>query len=384
MIVQIATGAEHSCAIAAAGELFCWGSNAEGQLGAGSMQLGAEVARSDGAVLVADGGGPAARFVQVPDQAAQVTAGAAHTCALGADGSVRCWGRDAEGQVDGMARAISVQSPVLVDIGTATALDAGDQHTCAVVAKGVVCWGSARYGQVGREVADAALAPALVAGTAGALDVAAGTRHSCARLAGGHVVCWGELIDAASGEAVSTADAVEVAELDDATAIAAGAGHSCALRASGAVVCWGANQSGQLGDGTTQSSAKPVAVKGLTRALRVAAGGGERDGQLVGHSCAVDTQFFVQCWGRNAEGQLGIGQGDDRTKPTLVLGPAGESDTPYLDNIVTLDTGAFHSCAVDHDGPALCWGDDSFGQLGSRTDRTPTFGRATRVGRFER
>jgi alpha-tubulin suppressor-like RCC1 family protein len=250
-----------------------------------------------------------------------------------------------------------------------------------------VCWGSARYGQSGRELRDAALAPELVPDTGGAVEVAAGVRHTCARLDTGRVLCWGELIDAATGEARPTPMATPVAGLDDATSITAGAGHSCALQAARTVVCWGANDSGQLGNGSTDASATPVTVTvtDLPVALSVAAGGGERDGQLVGHSCAVDTSFHVMCWGRNAEGQLGAGKTERAQEPVpvAVLGRPDQED-PYLTDVVALDLGAFHSCALDHDGPVLCWGDDEFGQLGRSERDDPIFGRAVRVGRFGR
>jgi alpha-tubulin suppressor-like RCC1 family protein len=172
--------------------------------------------------------------------------------------------------------------------------------------------------------------------------------------------------------------------LKDATAITAGAGHSCALRADGDVVCWGANDNGQLGDGTTDASATPVVVPGLAKAIHVAAGGGFRDGALVGHSCAVDKGFFVQCWGSNTKGQLGTGTATDSLRAVSVLGLPDETDAPYLDSIVAIDAGAFHTCALDDNGRALCWGDDSAGQLGKASGRGESFGRVTRVARFSR
>jgi alpha-tubulin suppressor-like RCC1 family protein len=365
---RITAGGAHSCAIAQAGELYCWGRDTEGQLGLADAEQDAGSTTS----------------APVLEMAKKVSAGGAHTCAIADDGSVFCFGRDVEGQVSGGAGEPVVQSPRRVAIEPAMDIGAGDAHSCAVTENGVVCWGSARYGQVGRAVMDGALGPGLVPGTEGAVEVAAGVRHSCARLKSGHVLCWGELIDAETGDALATADATQVPGLKDATAITAGAGHSCALRADGDVVCWGANDSGQLGDGTTNPSATPVLVQGLAKALHVAAGGGLRDGALVGHSCAVDKGFFVQCWGRNTEGQLGTGTATDSPRAVSVLGLPDEADAPYLDSIVAIDAGGFHTCALSDSGRALCWGDDSAGQLGKLNGRSASFGRATRVGRFSR
>src|SRR6185295_8087852 len=100
----------------------------------------------------------------------------------------------------------------------------------------------------------------------------------------------------------------------------AGAGHTCALKRGGGVACFGHNESGQLGDGTFQSRARAVDVDGLELSLQVSAGGAELDGELVGHTCVQTKGFYVSCWGRNAEGQLGIGRADDSPTPQVVLG----------------------------------------------------------------
>jgi Regulator of chromosome condensation (RCC1) repeat len=366
---RIASGGAHSCAVTRARELFCWGSDGEHQLGITGVDE--------------DAGGGAADAGPSLQDVVEVAAGGAHTCVITRDQSVLCWGRDAEGQVDGIARPEPIAEPQRLALGPASGLDAGDAHSCAVVEGGVACWGSARYGQVGRSVMDGVLPPDVVPGTEGAVEVATGMRHSCARLASGKVVCWGELIDKDSLLPQPSADAIEVEGLSNATAITAGAGQSCALRADAVVVCWGQNGSGQLGDGSLEPSAVPVVVQGLDKVLYISAGGGLQDGVLVGHSCAVDKGFFVQCWGRNHEGQLGIGEADDSRKPMTVLGPIDESDTPFLDSITKLSAGGFHTCALDDSGRALCWGDDSASQLGSRTPPRAV-GRPVRVARFSR
>jgi alpha-tubulin suppressor-like RCC1 family protein len=378
-VSRISAGDMHSCAIAAAGDLFCWGDDSQQQLG----QNLPDASTNDAAIV--DAGPDITRFTRVLDQTTDVAAGGAHSCAMREDGAVLCWGRAAEGQVDGTARQQPATAPRKVDVQGATQITAGAAHSCAVVPAGVVCWGSARYGQSGRELRDAALPPGLVPDTSGAVEVAAGVRHTCARLDTGRVLCWGELIDAATSEARPTPVATPVAGLEDAVAITAGAGHSCALRADRTVVCWGANDSGQLGNGSTDASATPVSVTDLPIALAVAAGGGERDGHLAGHSCATDMSFHVMCWGRNLEGQLGTGKTEraQEAVPVSVLGRPDQED-PYLTDIVALDLGAFHSCALDHDGPVVCWGDDTVDQLGRSERDDLVFGRAVRVARFGR
>ena len=71
----------------------------------------------------------------VPAAASKVAAGENHTCALLADGSVRCWGDNRFGQLD-----------VPVDLGQVSAIRAGANHTCVIVADDAVrCWGGNTY-----------------------------------------------------------------------------------------------------------------------------------------------------------------------------------------------------------------------------------------------
>jgi alpha-tubulin suppressor-like RCC1 family protein len=97
--VAIATGNTHSCALRASGAVVCWGSNLGGSLGAGSG-LGAIV--STVPVPVSGLSGVAA-----------IAAGAGSTCAARADGSVSCWGSNANGQLgDGTLTSRSVPTQV--------------------------------------------------------------------------------------------------------------------------------------------------------------------------------------------------------------------------------------------------------------------------------
>jgi hypothetical protein len=85
------------------------------------------------------------------------------------------------------------------------------------------------------------------------------------------------------------------------------------------------------------------------------------------HTCALMMQGRVMCWGSNTWGQLGDGTATDRLTPTPVVGLAGEA--------VAIDAGYHHTCALLASGVAQCWGRNVFGQLGDGTtaDRlTPT------------
>ena len=111
-----------------------------------------------------------------------------------------------------------------------------------------------------------------VAGLHGATAIAAGDWHTCA-LVNGEVFCWGKNNDRQLGDG-GTADRYQpaaVTGINHATAIAAGAYHTCALVA-GDVKCWGSNETGQLGDGTKIERPTVVDVMGVRGATAIAAG----------------------------------------------------------------------------------------------------------------
>lgn len=135
------------------------------------------------------------------------------------------------------------------------------------------------------------------------------------------------------------------AGLGFATRITAGFGHTCALNREGQIWCWGANKGGQLGDGTTTLRTTPVAVAGLQQATDVVAG------STI--TCALDKSGAVLCWGWDT---FSTGQMSLTAVPVARVGLAK--------TLATMDR---HMCAITVEGPVLCWGDDFSGQLGSGT-----------------
>ena len=290
--------------------------------------------------------------------ALEVSAGGDHTCARGASGAVRCWGRNEVGQVgDGTTDDSNV--PVATNINDAVAVDAGHDHSCAVRISGaVLCWGDNAQGQLGGSTQDEEHAPVVVSGVSDAVAVSAGDQHTCAVRRTGAVICWGDgergLIGADGGTDVSTTP-VTVPGVEDAVAVGAGIEYSCALRRGGTVLCWGNNDFGQLGDGSTRSSRAAVAVAGLDDAAAVSAGG-RFSGNRESHACAVRRSGRVVCWGDNGTGQLGDGSPERRSSTAVaVSGLAG---------VEVVSAGGGHSCALKPSGQVLCWGDNRYGQLG--------------------
>jgi alpha-tubulin suppressor-like RCC1 family protein/tRNA A-37 threonylcarbamoyl transferase component Bud32 len=131
--------------------------------------------------------------------------------------------------------------------------------------------------------------------------------------------------------------------------------HTCSLDAEGTVWCWGGNDSGQLGDGSSGRRTSPARIPLPEPAARLSAG--------VSHTCVVTVSGNAWCWGANDDGQLGDGTRVGRAAPVAVTGGQSFSD---------IFAGASHSCALDSAGRLFCWGQNGHGQLGdgTRTSRT--------------
>jgi alpha-tubulin suppressor-like RCC1 family protein len=142
------------------------------------------------------------------------------------------------------------------------------------------------------------------------------------------------------------ADTIRIAALT--ATVAAGGAHSCTLTSIGELYCWGDDSSGQLGDGAV-AHAFGQAVLALREVVQVDAG--------KAHTCAIDVRGTAYCWGDDSAGQLGDGAWTDRDSAVAVTALAGR-------NLVEITAGARHTCAVDDEGGAWCWGDGSHGQLG--------------------
>ncbi len=288
-----------------------------------------------------------------------VVGGGSHTCALGTDGNVSCWGGNDYGQLGG-GGTDRVAGPVRVNSDQPFAqIAAGISHSCGVTKTGAAyCWGSNEFGQVGDSAGRVQRMPLRVVGGHTFRSVATGTSHSCGLETSGEVWCWGhnQFGQLGNGSTQDQSKPVRVESSAHFVVLTAGWNHSCALDAVGHAFCWGQNLAGQLGDGTTilRTVPTPVSTDLLFRAI--AAGGS--------HTCALTTDNQTYCWGQNRAGQLGIDDNQPHTLPTRIGGA--------VTTFASITAGGVHSCALTEAGDAYCWGRNSYGQLGDGTtmDRT--------------
>ena len=119
---------------------------------------------------------------------------------------------------------------------------------------------------------------------------------------------------------------------------------------------WGANNKGQLGRGvTSESESTPSSPVDIEEIASIALGFGE-------HACALTPTKTLYCWGANETGQLGIGtsgQGSAIARPTRVMGAFDELA------VEVVAPGSSHTCAIDTNGAIWCWGSNALGQVNS-------------------
>ncbi|MEZ4270267.1 MAG: hypothetical protein R3C68_02155 [Myxococcota bacterium] len=383
---------QHTCAVLGNGSAKCWGVNQYGYLGLGdTLSRGDDLGEMGDALPVVDLG--SGRF------ALSVAVGAQHGCAILDDTTLKCWGRNLSGRLGlgdtdnrGDAPGEMGDNLPAIDLGAgrrAVALSPLALSMCVLLDNASVkCWGRNANGEAGLgdtndrgdepgEMGDNL--PAIDLGTGRtALQVSSGEFHSCALLDDHTVKCWGASVSGAlglgdtevrgdnPGEMGDNLPVVDLGTERTAIAISAGRVHNCAILDNGALKCWGRNDSGELGLGDTTSRGAlpndmgdnlPEIDLGTGRtAIAVAAGNS---------TCAILDNQALKCWGRNSSGELGLGdvehRGDEPGEmgdnlPVVDLGPGRTAREVVV--------GLSHTCARLDNDTIKCWGFNDQGQLG--------------------
>ena len=350
--VELAAGTFHTCALGEDGRLRCWGDNRGGQVGQGYC----EWYQLD----------PATRVAGAPSEFTEVEAGGGHSCAVTAAGKLYCWGRNVNGQTgdgEGGPETQDRYRPVAVKglPSPVAHVALGYQHSCALLTDGAVyCWGQNYNGQLGQGEAGYevtfSVAPLRVIGLEGLVrQLVVGGNHGCVLLEGGGISCWGDNRQGQLGDGGDIERALPVPVLgllEPAVLLAAGGRHTCAVMESGIVNCWGENKFGQIGDGSLIARFQPSPVGGISRDVAALALG-------QSHTCALFRSGIVDCWGNNSIGQLGVGDYESSPTPRSVA----------LPRALRIVAGAHHTCVLLHGGTLDCWGQNYYGQLGDGTRR---------------
>ena len=192
-------------------------------------------------------------------------------------------------------------------------------------------------------------------------SISLGEDHSCA-LESGQVRCWGNgyygQLGIGNTDDQNSPQTVRSSEsghppLDGIVQVSAGHTHTCALESNGQIWCWGYNSQGQLGDDSKSQRNRAVKVvdrEGNALAGFVQVSGGD------GQTCALRTNGQVWCWG------LGHSQ---ETDPAIRGQIIKDEYSRPISKFVQLTTGSDHGCGRLDSDQVWCWGQGGSGQLGS-------------------
>lgn len=224
----------------------------------------------------------------------------------------------------------------------------GNRHSCVILSNSdMKCFGQNTDGQLGDGSTTNRTSPVLALSSVA--KASAGDSHTCAILIDKTVKCWGSNTSGQIGTGNTTSPQstpVTVSGVSNVKQLALGQSHTCALQEDGKIYCWGGNTSGQVGDGTNTSRYVPTEVSGISTAKSI-------DAQR-GHTCAVLQDKTVRCWGDGSYGKLGNNTTTSSNVPV----------DPQASGVSSVSAGNEHSCAVFEDGTAKCWGRNNYGQLG--------------------
>lgn len=194
-----------------------------------------------------------------------------------------------------------------------------------------------------------------------AAGIASGGAHACAFDAAGAAACWGwdffgqHGTGSFGGEQARFPYPRLVAGTQLWSDLALGLYHSCGLTDAGEGWCWGGGSSGELGVFESVEPGQPNTVNVPMPVL-----GGLTFAKLAAggsHTCGLDTDGFASCWGAGYAGQLGNGA-------TLLRQPL-PAPVDGGRRFVAITAGLDATCALDAEGRAFCWGGNSNGQIGS-------------------
>ena len=347
----LSVGVQHSCGILENGSAICWGSDPHGQLGDGGSST--KYVRPTNHITSPDGSPFKSIFAKYH-----------RTCALTFEGNLYCWGYNPNGESgDGTTNTYkSPTTPVKIPTNrTVETVGMGRSHTCAILDdSSLMCWGSDSWGILGNGDGETSSqyepVQATVPDGRTVKSVGGGQTNTCILLTDGGVMCWGKDHVGQNGDggtSSTTHSASSNVALPDGRAavhLAVGDYHSCVILDNGQVSCWGYNTDGMLGDNTTSNSITPVIshLPNGSVAVDLAVG--------IYHSCAVIENGSVYCWGHNHKGRLGVGfTGGELHIPQHVVGAT---------DVVAIDADEWHTCALNRNGTILCWGYNKQGQLG--------------------
>ena len=263
---HVNTGVFHSCGIKFSGETNCWG-----MAWAGENML-----------------------ITPDEQMCNVEVAFKHACGVSKTGIVKCWGGKNEHK-NSPSEWLPYGNRVFVQVSTAL------KHTCAVFNDGALqCIGNNDYGQapldptaeeeqVQCEDGNICTAIKFPEVGNGFMQVSNGAFHTCAALADGGIECWGRN----DYQQAPFDRFYPIRQTAKFVQVSCGLYHCCAIRDDGAAECWGRKSVACTIHNHGTPMCEPYYFPGEGKKFVSISAGNF-------HTCAIDEEGEMQCWGANA------------------------------------------------------------------------------------
>ncbi|HJQ89685.1 MAG TPA: hypothetical protein VJ820_19745 [Propionibacteriaceae bacterium] len=360
-MIDVAAGAQFSCALRVEGSAFCWGANYVGQLGDGTNTPSAVAVPVSGNHTFTD-----------------VAIGNTTACGLTTSGQLYCWGQNSSGLLGPSLAGLPFSNvPVLTSGGlTFRSISMGLSTVCGIAADDLsYCWGSNSMGQFGNGVTGGDSTVPVLNTSSGALgftSIHSGFFANCAQGQAG-IYCWGQANTLGNGSTSNALVATPTLAAGGANyaLIDTGIFNSCGLSSAGDAFCWGYQFSGELANGTTTgSSPTPTTVQGGLRFTTIDL---NSHNSFIGSTCGVVPAGGAWCWGSNQFGQLGAPSAEVCTSgSTNYACSSAPLEVSGGLTFTSVSVGMTHACGATPGREVYCWGANNNGQLGDGTTTNST------------
>ena len=357
----VATGRAHTCAITKDDDIFCWGNNWTGQLGAPTTRTCQLSDCSLVPIAIQCPSGEVCKF-------RALAAGGDHTCAVDTAGKAWCWGEDGtyatgESSLGKLPKFALRQVPAWTPLGARAdfvAIDTNIGHTCALTAaQDVFCWGGNYKGELGwpSSINQGTPLATMVQSGNKYKSVVTGDLHSCAIQVNGLLDCWGDngafQLTGNTNPAlfITVNSKIPLLTGKTVTRVAAGQTSTCAENSDNNTVCWGKPSRNVSNTARSPGFVALAASSATSLATEV-------------DDCGLGYQNCAQTC-------LTDGSGDLLCRnwvASAVPGPLGKMKKPWTDfgvDYTQTDVGPTHACAVTSNFDIWCWGMNDFGQFGT-------------------
>ncbi len=362
---SISAGGYHTLALKESGTLWAWGNNYYGELGTGNS------------------GGVSKEFTEGIDSKVPVqvgtdnnwyftAAGIRHSLAIKEDGSLWAWGWNKYGQL-GLGDTGDRDIPVKVSTHSWSSVYGGGYHSLAIREDGTLwAWGRNEDGQLGVGDNDKRTSPSRVGVSTRWVTGATGGSHTVFLKDNDTLWAWGHngYDQLGLGEDYDIGESTNIPVVmksdENWVIVCAGYNHTLGIKEKDdtrSLWSWGLNNYGELGHGGKGDRTESPEEIAQDTQWKAVSGGWY-------HTLGIQKDNTLHAWGRNEDGQLGLGHEEDQLAPkevstgSWILISAGGAEDVGEQGQSHLDK--FHSLGLRENQYRKLngWGSNNYGQLG--------------------